>query len=1026
MTLLKRSMNESYDAIERTDIVASMGRVEQSFEASAASLKNQTNDWAVWNEMYRYALNPDPEWAKESIGEDALTPADITMAMIFAKSGQLLTASTVKHQDVNLNSLTPQMDAYLKLIKSDTQKTHCGIIRTDAGLMLTCSAGIVQSDASGRVAGTVVMGRLLDSSRQSMLRAQTKLPFELTETPELPVGLTRWPSPLLPGSIGSGEFWTSSDSEVYHLYYPVQDAFGEKVGMIMLDVPRSVHQQGLMLYQQVRQQLLWTVLIMTALLGLALHFLLIRRLRRFAKQIKWLETSSTWDRRIDVGGRDELGLVAYNVNKLLALVSSQVDGLRELLVAKETSLKVIQVTQAKLILSEQQALLGQQRVSNLLNNSGQGFFSFGEDLVINPEISRACTTMLGFSPAGRNAAHVLVSDDPVKRDLFCEIIPAVLAETDSNVRESMLSLLPAELSRDSTLLKAEYKCLENHKFMVVLTDITEERRLEKLVESEQRRLEFIVSVVSDRYNFFAAIDGFSEFLSNRLPREFHEGVQPQTLVSWLYREVHTYKGLFYQFGFIHVPTALHEVETRLSGLMSRGDALTAEDVAQAISPDDLRTFFEEDIALLTDALGKEFLENRQNIVLSSVLALQLEELAIRLLHGDAVDVSAIEVRQLLNEILILRKVTFKEVLLGFNGLVKQFAKRLGKEVAFIDVHGGDDFWLDPKPYQAFIQSLGHVFRNVIAHGLEAPEARWAAQKDEVGRITCHVSVENCTIKLIIADDGAGVDLDGLRQRAVAVGIYPADGVLDIPDEEIVALIFRDNMSTRTTVTQLSGRGVGLAAVLSETRKLGGQVAVKTVSGEGTQFLFSLPLQYVVLSKACDAMTSKEILKDGVELVMRSILAKTRDYFASEHEICTVEVEVADEEPDHLALLDLTAIIGLEGRINLQVAFSFQESLANVVYEWMTAGFNDYPDDIEKNRKAAVGELANTILGQCTKDIQHLDRQGIGMTPPIIIDRAATFPMMNSLVYCTRSFATVHGRLNIMLIGSREILNICSK
>ena len=310
LLLLKRSMDESYDAIERTDIVANMGRVEQSFEASALSLRTLTTDWAVWNEMYRYALDPDPEWAKDAISQDALAPADLTVVMIYNKSGQLLTASTIENQGINLDTLLPQLDAYLKHILKDTQKTECGIAGIDAGLVLICWAGIVQSNASGEVAGTVVMGRLLDSTRQARLREQTKLPFVLAASHDFPAGLTPWPELLTPGSIGSGEFWSFSDPDVYHLYYPVRDILGKKAGMITLDVPRAVHKQGLLLYQQVRQQLLVSVLILTALLALALHFLLIRRLRSFARQIDGLEAGATVDRRVDVGGRDELGLVA--------------------------------------------------------------------------------------------------------------------------------------------------------------------------------------------------------------------------------------------------------------------------------------------------------------------------------------------------------------------------------------------------------------------------------------------------------------------------------------------------------------------------------------------------------------------------------------------------------------------------------------------------------------------------------------------------------------------------------------------
>ena len=1021
LLLLKRSMDESYDAIERTDIVANMGRVEQSFEASALSLRTLTTDWAVWNEMYRYALDPDPEWAKDAISQDALAPADLTVVMIYNKSGQLLTASTIENQGINLDTLLPQLDAYLKHILKDTQKTECGIAGIDAGLVLICWAGIVQSNASGEVAGTVVMGRLLDSTRQARLREQTKLPFVLAASHDFPAGLTPWPELLTPGSIGSGEFWSFSDPDVYHLYYPVRDILGKKAGMITLDVPRAVHKQGLLLYQQVRQQLLVSVLILTALLALALHFLLIRRLRSFARQIDGLEAGATVDRRVDVGGRDELGLVAESFNKLLALINAQVQGLQELLEVKESSLNLIQMTQAQLILSEKKAQLRQQRVSNLLNNSGQGFLSFGADLLIDPEVSRACTEMLGSSFAGRSVAEVLGGDDPSRKDLFYEVIAAVLTEPDADVGESMLSLLPADLSRGETLLKAEYKRLENSRFMVVLTDITEERRLEGMVKEERQRLEFIVAVVSDRKNFFAAIDGFNEFLATRLQAELAQDVSPDMLASLLFREVHTYKGLFNQFGFMHTPGRLHQLETQLSGLLS-GDAVTLADIAQAASPDDLRESLEEDLAVLTQALGYGFMESRHNVVLSGALIHQLEDLAMRLLQGEPIDASENAVRHLLNDVLTVRKLTFKEILLGFNGLVKQVALRLGKEVAPVAVHGGDDFWIDPKPYQPFIQSLGHVFRNAVAHGLETPESRWAAEKDEIGKIDCHVSLASSAIVLLISDDGSGIDLAAIRQRALTAGIIKAAELSAMSDEQVAALIFRDGMSAQNSVTQIAGRGVGLAAALSETRKLGGDVAIRTLPGKGTQFLFTLPLRHVMLAKARDLVISKTLLDDEVEFIMHSIIATLRDYFETEHGVWLVDADAATEEPGSPELLGPTAIIAMEGRLDLRVVLSVQDRLADAVYEWMTAGFNEVHDDQEENRKAAVGELLNTVLGQCTKDIEHLDRQGIGLTSPMLLDRDSCLPSMIGAFCGKRCFTTEHGRLTIMLTGALHVSN----
>ena len=122
------------------------------------------------------------------------------------------------------------------------------------------------------------------------------------------------------------------------------------------------------------------------------------------------------------------------------------------------------------------------------------------------------------------------------------------------------------------------------------------------------------------------------------------------------------------------------------------------------------------------------------------------------------------------------------------------------------------------------------------------------------------------------------------------------------------------------------------------------------------------------------------------------------------------------------MLGPTAIIAMEGRLDLRVVLSVQDRLADAVYEWMTAGFNEVPDDQEENRKAAVGELLNTVLGQCTKDIEHLDRQGIGLTSPMQLDRDSCLPSMIGSLRGKRCFTTEHGRLTIMLTGALLVSN----
>lgn len=483
----------------------------------------------------------------------------------------------------------------------------------------------------------------------------------------------------------------------------------------------------------------------------------------------------------------------------------------------------------------------------LLDNSGQGFLSFSSNLIIDNEYSRSCETMLGQLPAGKNAAEVFFHNDKTKADLFDKIISSVVSESEECVQESMLSLLPAEIQHNSTVLKAEYKILENDKFMVILTDITQERRMTEMLNKERLRLELIVMAVSDSRNFFDTIQAFREFIM-QLPKMLNERISPQILTKELYREIHTNKGLLNQFSFPDTPKMLHEIEGNLSKLLKLGNSLTRKNIAEVISLPTLQSSFNKDLAILTDALGEDFLANGESIVLTSEQALKIEQLAQRLLQGESIDISVIEIRDLLNEITLLRKVSFYNVLMGFEGVIQQAAKRVGKEIAPIVVKGGKDVWIDPQAYQAFLRALIHVFRNAVAHGIESPEARWETDKDEMGKITCYVATVGNTIKLTIADDGAGINLDALRERVAAAGIYTGEKIAAMPDAEIINFIFIDTISTQREVTELAGRGVGLAAVQNETKNMGGEVVVRTIAGQGTQFIFTLPLQQEILSE----------------------------------------------------------------------------------------------------------------------------------------------------------------------------------
>lgn len=164
------------------------------------------------------------------------------------------------------------------------------------------------------------------------------------------------------------------------------------------------------------------------------------------------------------------------------------------------------------------------------------------------------------------------------------------------------------------------------------------------------------------------------------------------------------------------------------------------------------------------------------------------------------------------------------------------------------------------------------------------------------------------------------------------------------------------------------------------------------------------------------------LIDEVGQVMQFAIARACSHFDSEYGIRVTEADSGGGDLESLNLLGMTAIIGMGGSVNLLVAFSFQEGLIDVLYRRMTHGFEVRPDEVEMYREAAAGEVVNTILGHCTIDLQKPDRPVISITPPVILDQAKTIRRMKNAVFYTQILNTDFGRMNISLVGPRELFN----
>ncbi len=191
----------------------------------------------------------------------------------------------------------------------------------------------------------------------------------------------------------------------------------------------------------------------------------------------------------------------------------------------------------------------------------------------------------------------------------------------------------------------------------------------------------------------------------------------------------------------------------------------------------------------------------------------------------------------------LRTTPLLRILEPLPRVAREIAEKLGKKVEV--VLRGAELELDRSILDRIGDPLVHLLRNAVDHGLEDPATRLQAGKAAAGRIEIEARRERDMIHIAVRDDGAGIDLDAVRRRAVEAGLLPYDVAVDLPPEQLAALIFHAGLSTATSVSEVSGRGVGMDAVRATTESLGGTVEVRTTRGIGTTLTLSVPITAAV-------------------------------------------------------------------------------------------------------------------------------------------------------------------------------------
>lgn len=489
-----------------------------------------------------------------------------------------------------------------------------------------------------------------------------------------------------------------------------------------------------------------------------------------------------------------------------------------------------------------------------LKNSPIGVLAFYSDGRIDKDFSEVCNLFFGSSFSSRMIYEVLYAE---KKDQeyfkeWLEIIPQNKMPFSDLVGllvyESTLPMMRADAKKKPRTIDLRYQfcpvekqdgSLKIEKVVVFVLDITKEKKISSELSIKESRLEFILNILRDRGRYrkylevcYQSIRELQNIVENLLIGN------PDENVGAAFRLIHTIRGNSAAFGVRSLRDLGDKIERLL--LAGRdGETPISEDFKNQLlelMPElkvGLETHIDETERIFNEIFDPEKSMDRSFQVSNAYL--NEFEAVINKLDDEELKL------QLYRKLKEVTFVKIKKFLLQYSEIIQQLSNRQEKKISPLFINGGDVL-VDEKLLEPFFASFIHLVLNCVDHGIEKPSERLERGKAEEAIIRIRAQTGDDGLYLSIEDDGGGIDVDVITERAIQKNMISKNRVQDMTLEEKYNLIFREGFSTSRRITSTSGRGMGMSAVKHEVENLGGSIKITSKVGKGTMFTIYLPVE----------------------------------------------------------------------------------------------------------------------------------------------------------------------------------------
>jgi sensor domain CHASE-containing protein/HPt (histidine-containing phosphotransfer) domain-containing protein len=790
-TIVKRG----FETVENRDAMININRLQEAFAMQVENVDVKIIDWSLWDDAYNYMQDGNAAFEKSSLEVSSLLGMKFELFVFRLPDGKIRWGREFDlHQETDL-PLDPAIVEFFnknpelfQFKNEEDRKT--GIVNLPKlGPTFMAVQPVLTSEGKGPIVGSLVAGRAINADMMDRLMKLTHLDLVL-KTPEVAKADPEFGKYLPALKSPDDMVIRPLDEKTISGFTMFNDVFGHPIAYVQMKTPREIYAQGKSTINS-----FYAALTMAGIaFGLGVLFMLQRsvvsRVTKLASALTHIRGSSNLNLRAPVAGNDEITDLASTTNEMLASIE---DGQRAIS-ARNDDMKLI------------------------LDNAEQGFLNVSEGGEIIGERSTVVDRWFGEPAPGVKIWDHLNKNNPKRAKLFrlgwdqlvqgflpFEIMAAQIQKR-LTLGDDTFELALRPVNRDKKLTSV----------LVVLSNVTEAVKAEARGREQKEMMRVFQNILVDKnavVEFFEETrKGVAEVSRNRTKMS-HEV---------LLRAVHTFKGNGAQQGLDTFAQVCHELEAVL--LEGAGAEIAPE--KWSLLEQTWKNTEERFKALLEDAKAVRVEVDRYEF--NNTVTMVQNGLPHDVIYKTLM---SWELDPVLSRLTRLGRVA--------EGL----GKRLEKDLKVTINDSG--IKIEKECLKDFWAGMVHVIRNAIDHGIETPDERDAKGKTPMGTINLSARIEDDShLVITVKDDGKGIDWKAVQTQARKRNI-PAE-----TKEDLINALFADGVSTKDEVTDISGRGVGMAAVKQVVEKLGGKIRIETNRDEGTTFDFVFPrsaVNYVVVS-----------------------------------------------------------------------------------------------------------------------------------------------------------------------------------